>query len=58
MPRLRTSSSMMASTWVCTVTSSADVGSSAIRMSGPAISIMAIITRWPMPPETWCGYIV
>ena len=35
MPRLRTSSSRMASTWVCTVTSSAEVGSSAIRMSGP-----------------------
>ena len=56
MPRLLTISSMMASTCCWTDTSSAEVGSSAIRMSGPAISIMAIMMRWPMPPETWCGY--
>ena len=46
----------MPSTSSCTVTSSADVGSSAISSSGPAISIMAIMARWPMPPETSCGW--
>ena len=40
----------------CTVTSSAVVGSSAIRMSGRQASAIAIITRWRMPPESWCGY--
>ena len=39
----------------CTVTSSAEVGSSAISRSGPGISIIAIMTRWPMPPESSCG---
>ena len=39
--------------WV--VTSSAVVGSSAIRRSGSLISAIAIITRWRMPPENWCG---
>ena len=56
MPRLFTISSMMASTCCWTDTSSAEVGSSAIRMSGPAMSIMAIMMRWPMPPETWWAY--
>ena len=37
------------------VTSSAEVGSSAISRSGSVTSIMAIITRWPMPPESSCG---
>ena len=37
------------SAWV--VTSSAVVGSSAIRMSGSPASAMAIIARWRMPPE-------
>jgi hypothetical protein len=40
----------------CTVTSSAVVGSSAISMSGRQARAMAIITRWRMPPESWCGY--
>ena len=35
----------------CTVTSSAVVGSSAIRMSGSLASAMAIITRWRWPPD-------
>ena len=37
------------------VTSSAVVGSSAIRTSGLHESAMAIITRCRMPPENWCG---
>ncbi len=44
--------------WACTVTSSAVVGSSAIRMSGWQSRLMAIITRWRIPPENSCGYIV
>ena len=40
----------------CTVTSSAVVGSSAISRSGAQASAMAIITRWRMPPDIWCGY--
>jgi hypothetical protein len=39
----------------CTVTSSAVVGSSAINSCGPQIRLAAIITRWRMPPESWCG---
>ncbi len=39
----------------CTVASSALVGSSAISSSGSGASIMAIITRWPIPPESSCG---
>ena len=37
------------------VTSSAVVGSSAISSAGSHDSAMAIITRWRMPPERWCG---
>ena len=37
------------------VTSSAVVGSSAISRSGWQASAIAIITRWRMPPESWCG---
>ena len=55
MPFRRTSPSIRSSTCACTETSSAEVGSSAISRSGCGISIIAIITRWPMPPETWCG---
>ncbi|CFO96035.1 Protein of uncharacterised function (DUF1602) [Bordetella pertussis] len=39
--------------WI--VTSSAVVGSSAISSAGLQASAMAIITRWRMPPESWCG---
>ncbi len=39
----------------CTVTSSAEVGSSATRTVGSGIIIMAIMMRWPIPPETSCG---
>ena len=38
------------------VTSSAVVGSSAMSRRGWQESAMAIITRWRMPPESWCGY--
>jgi hypothetical protein len=40
--------------WI--VTSRAVVGSSAISTRGLHDSAMAIITRWRMPPESWCGY--
>jgi len=40
--------------WV--VTSSAVVASSAISTFGSEASAMAIITRWRIPPESWCGY--
>ena len=38
------------------VTSSAVVGSSAMMSFGLQASPIAIITRWRMPPENWCGY--
>ena len=38
------------------VTSSAVVGSSAMMSLGLQASPIAIITRWRMPPESWCGY--
>ena len=38
------------------VTSSAVVGSSAISSCGSQTSAMAIMARWRMPPESWCGY--
>ena len=37
------------------VTSSAVVGSSAISSFGSQASAMAIMTRWRMPPDSWCG---
>src|SRR3954453_12105477 len=39
----------------CTVTSSAVVGSSAMRTSGLCTSAIAIIALCRMPPEIWCG---
>ena len=45
-----------ASTWACTVTSSAVVGSSAMMSVGRPDIAMAITARWRMPPENWCGY--
>ena len=42
-------------TWRWMVTSSAVVGSSAINNLGLQDKAMAIITRWRMPPENWCG---
>jgi hypothetical protein len=40
--------------WI--VTSSAVVGSSAMSSFGSHESAIAIITRWRIPPESWCGY--
>ncbi len=37
------------------VTSSAVVGSSAMSRRGWQASAIAIITRWRMPPDSWCG---
>ena len=42
-------------TTACVVTSSPVVGSSAVSNSGRAAMAMAIITRWHIPPESWCG---
>ena len=39
--------------WI--VTSSAVVGSSASSSFGLQESAIAIITRWRIPPENWCG---
>ena len=41
--------------WACTVTSSAVVGSSAMSSSGSSAIAIAIMMRWRMPPENWCG---
>ena len=39
----------------CTVTSSAVVGSSAMSNRGCDEIASAIMTRWAIPPENWCG---
>ncbi len=39
----------------CTMTSSAVVGSSPMTSLGLHASAMAIMARWRMPPESWCG---
>jgi hypothetical protein len=54
-PSRRCRSASNASTWAWIVTSSAVVGSSAISTLGAHASAIAIITRWRMPPENWCG---
>src|SRR5438552_4781161 len=56
MPSLALSS--FSSSRICAwmVTSRAVVGSSAIRRFGLHDSAMAIMMRWRMPPESWCGY--
>ena len=41
------------SAWM--VTSSAVVGSSAISTLGEQEIAIAIMTRWRIPPESWCG---
>ena len=38
-----------------TVTSRAVVGSSAISTFGSRLIAIAIMMRWRMPPENWCG---
>ena len=52
--RRRSSISSRICFWI--VTSSAVVGSSAMSSFGSQASAIAIITRWRMPPENWCGY--
>ena len=52
--RFRFSISSRICAWI--VTSSAVVGSSAISTFGLQASAAAIIARWRMPPENWCGY--
>ena len=42
--------------WAWVVTSSAVVASSAISSLGSPASAIAIITRWRIPPDSWCGY--
>lgn len=39
----------------CMTTSRAVVGSSMMTTSGSSASAIAIITRWRIPPESWCG---
>ena len=56
MPSSSCSSRISRSTWAWTVTSRAVVGSSAMSSRGCEASAMAIIARWRMPPERWCGY--
>ena len=51
---LRPASSSRIWRWI--VTSSAVVGSSAIRSLGSQASAIAIMTRCCWPPESWCGY--
>ena len=55
MPRRAWISFKSARIWAWTVTSSAVVGSSAIKRSGSLASAMAIMTRWRWPPDNWCG---
>ena len=55
MPSRSCSSCTSSMICACVVTSSAVVGSSAISSDGLVASPMAIITRWRMPPENWCG---
>ena len=56
MPSLRDSSFISCRICAWMVTSSAVVGSSAMMSLGLHASPIAIITRWRMPPENWCGY--
>ena len=56
MPISRRSRSSSARICAWIVTSSAVVGSSAISSDGSQASASAIITRWRMPPDSWCGY--
>src|SRR6185369_1150328 len=55
MPRSRCRRSRRASICACTVTSRAVVGSSAMSRRGSQAIAIASMTRWLMPPESWCG---
>ena len=54
-PCPRWSSRINARICACVVTSSAVVGSSAIRSAGSSTSAIAIMIRCRCPPESWCG---
>ena len=54
-PCLRRRSSISRRICACVVTSSAVVGSSAMRSFGSSASAIAIMTRWRWPPESSCG---
>ena len=54
-PKSSRSAWISSSTCACTVTSSAVVGSSAMRMSGRSASAIAIIARCRIPPDISCG---
>ena len=54
-PSSLTSPESTSSTWACTITSSAVVGSSAMISEGRQASAIAIITRCRCPPESWWG---
>ena len=41
--------------WAWIITSRAVVGSSATMSSGSQARARAIIARWRIPPENWCG---
>ena len=56
MPSSRDSSFIKCRICAWMVTSSAVVGSSAMISLGLHASPIAIITRWRIPPENWCGY--
>ena len=49
------SAATRSSTSLSTVASRPVVGSSRISSVGSFDSAMAMITRWFMPPESWCG---
>ncbi|CAM5281697.1 hypothetical protein SALBM311S_05127 [Streptomyces alboniger] len=51
----RCNSASRSMTWAWTVTSRAVVGSSAMISSGSSASAIAIMMRWRIPPENWCG---
>ena len=55
MPSRSLRSRMSFRIWSWMVTSSAVVGSSASSSFGSLASAIAIMTRWRMPPENWCG---
>ena len=50
-------SSSRLSTCACTLTSSADTGSSQMISDGSSTSERAIEMRWHWPPENWCGWL-
>ena len=57
-PSSRCNSRISSSTWICTVASSAVVGSSASSTLGRQASASAIMARWRMPPDISCGIVV